>query len=397
MKKIAIVLVFQFLLFCHGAVLAETRGVTKDTILMGYSTANTGPAAKESQSISEGVENYVRYVNEQGGIQGRKIKIIAEDTGYSIPRALAVFKKLVYKDGVFTIFGPTGSGEVVAMLSQFEKQKVVIMPVSPAEVVCKPFKRHIFNFVLTYENQIKLLFDYILVDMKAKYPNPKVAIVYPDLELGNAGAKEAKRQAKIYGVELHEEILNVNSLDATSQALSVKKYKPDFVIMHNLFGPTCLFLKDARRFGIKTNFLGTLLSTNLDVINLAGKAANGLVGVNPFRSWYEDAPGPKKMRDITLKLRPGTEKPWRSEYYTAGWVNAMLFTEGMNRAGRDLNNESLVDALETVKNFDPWGLMGTVTWGPDDREGAESGVFYKTDVENGRLVAISDWRKPRPR
>jgi branched-chain amino acid transport system substrate-binding protein len=258
-----------------------------------------------------------------------------------------------------------------------------------------PFKRYVFHHVLTYENQIKILFDYILSDMKVK--KPKIAIVYPDVEAGKSGAREARKQAEIFGVELHEEILNLDSLDATSQVLSMKRYKPDFVIVQNLIAQASLLLRDARKFGFKTNFLGTVISTNSDTIALSKEAARGFVGVHPFRSWYSDAPGAKKMRDITLKLHPGTEKPWRSEYYTLGWVNAMLFTEGMKRAGKDLNNENLVNAMESMKEFNTWGLSGPVTWGSDDREGSESGILYKADVDTGMMVAISDWRKPLPR
>jgi branched-chain amino acid transport system substrate-binding protein len=395
MKRIAIVLLIQFLLFCHGAVLAETRGVTNDTIILGRMTADTGPIARDSQSISEGIKNYMSYINEQGGIHGRKIKLIPEDTGYSIPRAFAAFKKLLYRDRVFTISGPTSSGETAALYSQFQKEKICGLPMSASESAFNPFKRYIFMFMLTFENQVKILFDYMLVDMKAR--NPKVAVLYPDIEVGKAVIAEARKQANIYGVKLTEEVLNMNALDATTQVLSIKKSNPDFVIVQNHVALASLFLRTARKLGLNSNFLGTIMSTNDDVIALSKEAASGFVGVHGFAVWYNDTPGARKMRDITLKLCPGTEKPYRSAYYTMGWVNAMLFTEGMKRAGKDLNNEKLVDAMETIKDFDPWGLSGPVTWGPDDREGAESGLLYKADVDGGRMLTIGSWRKPRPR
>lgn len=116
-------------------------------------------------------------------------------------------------------------------------------------------------------------------------------------------------------MELHEEILNLDSLDATSQVLSLKRYHPDFLIINCLIGHASLLLREARKLGLKTNFLGTGICMNKDVVILSKEAARGLVGVHTFRSWYGNIPGAKKMRDITLKLRPGTEKPWRSEYY----------------------------------------------------------------------------------
>ncbi|MEW6614074.1 MAG: ABC transporter substrate-binding protein [Thermodesulfobacteriota bacterium] len=394
MVILASIMVFLGSVPCYAG---EAKGVTKDTIIMGHLNADTGPIAKDSQGISEAIKNYIRYINEQGGIHGRKIKFVSEDTGYSIPRAMAAFKKILYKDNVFTIFGPTSTGEATVLLPQVQKEKICTVMISPAEHMFKPFKRYVFHFVCSYENQIKILFDYILKDMKAKFPNPRIAIVYPDVEVGKSAAREAQIQAKVFNVELREEILNMGSLDASSQVMNLKRYKPDFVIIQHVIAPASLLLREARKLKLETNFLGTMLSTNADTIALSKDAAQGYVGIQAFRSWYSNTPGAKKMREITLKLRPGTDKPYRSEYYTFGWVNAILFVEGMKRAGKDLNNESLVNAMETIKNFDPWGLSGSVTWGSDDREGAESVFFSKADVDNGMLVAISDWKKPLPR
>ncbi|MBI4621409.1 MAG: ABC transporter substrate-binding protein [Desulfobacterales bacterium] len=392
MKNISIFLIAPFLLFCYSAISAETRGVTKDTIKMGHITADTGPIAKDSQSITEGVRNYIRHINEQGGINGRKVELVSEDSGYSIPRAMSAFKKLLYKDMVFTFFGPTSTGEATALLSQIAKEKVVTVPITAAETMSKPLKRYVFGASLSYEAAIRILFDYVMEDLKSK--NPKIAIVYPDVEFGKVGRTEARIQAKIYGVELHEEILNMGSLEATSQVLSMKKYNPDFVILHHVIAPASIFLREARKFGLKTNFLTTITDTNLDTVTMSKEAARGTVGVNCFRSWYEDVPAVKKMREITLRFHPGTDKPYRSEYYTAGWIIATIFSEGMKRAGRDLNNETLLQAMETIKEFGGGGLTGPISYSPTDHRGHVYGMLYKADVENGIVVSFGNWRKP---
>jgi hypothetical protein len=68
--------------------------------------------------------------------------------------------------------------------------------------------------------------------------------------------------------------------------------------------------------------------------------------------------------------------------------------EGIKRAGKDLDNENLVKALEGMKGFSPWGLVGPVNWSPNNREGSRSGILYKPDIEKGILIPISDWREP---
>ena len=189
-------------------------------------------------------------------------------------------------------------------------------------------------------------------------------------------------------------LLNMGSLEATSQVHSVKRYQPEYVILQHVIAPAAIFLREARKFGLNTNFLGTLTDTNLDTVRMAKEAARGYVGVNCLRSWYEEIPGVERMRNITLKFHPGTEKPYRSKYYTAGWIMGMLFTEGMKRAGRELDNEALVTALESIKDYDAWGLTGPITYGPDDHKGQEYGILYKADVEKGIVRAFGDWRRP---
>ncbi|MEW6614854.1 MAG: ABC transporter substrate-binding protein [Thermodesulfobacteriota bacterium] len=392
MKRISIILTVPLLLFCYTAVLGETRGVTKDTITVGYLTANTGPIAKDSQAVSSGVRNYIRYVNEQGGINGRKIKVIYEDTGYSIPRALASFKKLLYRDQVLTFFGPTSTGETTVLFSQIGKEKIAILTISPSQQMFKPFHRYVFHIFLSYENCVEILFDYIINDMKAR--NPKISIVYPNIDVGKGPARVANERAKMMGVELQDVILEMNELDATSQVLSMKRFNPDIVIIQGLVQQASLLLRDARKLGLKTNFLGTLLSTNEDIISLAKEAYRGFIGVHSARSIYEDAPGAKKMKEITLRFYPGEEKSYSSKLYTYGWAYAILFMEAMKRAGKELDNENLVKAMEGMKGFSPWGLVGPVNWSPNNREGSRSGILYKPDIEKGILIPISDWREP---
>ncbi|MDY7030985.1 MAG: ABC transporter substrate-binding protein, partial [Thermodesulfobacteriota bacterium] len=81
----------------------SARGVTDDTIKVGAVIAMTGPGAGTLFPYQEAFKNYFRYVNEQGGIHGRKVKLIVEDDRFTIPASIAAYKKLLYKDSVLAI------------------------------------------------------------------------------------------------------------------------------------------------------------------------------------------------------------------------------------------------------------------------------------------------------
>lgn len=121
------------------------RGVTDDTIKVGAVIAMTGPGASTLFPYQEAFKNYFRYVNEQGGIHGRKVKLIVEDDRFTIPASIAAYKKLVFKDRVLAILGMGGSGQHKALYDSIEKDKVPVIAVSWSHHVSRPFKRYSFQ------------------------------------------------------------------------------------------------------------------------------------------------------------------------------------------------------------------------------------------------------------
>ena len=230
-------------------------------------------------------------------------------------------------------------------------------------------------------------------DIKKK--NPRIAFVYNDTEHGKHGLRAMKKFKGKYGIKVISiEIVNPGTLDATSQALSIRRKKPEFVLMHLLVDNSIVLMKSARKMGIKNlPFLGTQYTCAEETVTVGGKAAENYKGLAIFSSWRDDTPGCAEMRKATLKMHPGTEKPNRPKHYTQGWGDARILSEAIRRAGRNLNGETLVNALESLKNYDMKGLCGRVTFGADDHKGSKYIKMYKADVANGWLEPISDWIK----
>ncbi|MDY7032110.1 MAG: ABC transporter substrate-binding protein, partial [Thermodesulfobacteriota bacterium] len=103
--------------------------------------------------------------------------------------------------------------------------------------------------------------------------------------------------------------------------------------------------------------------------------------------------GMVKLREITLKYHPGTERPYRSKNYSVGWVMTNVLYEGIRRAGKELDNETLVEALETFRNFDTQGICGPITYTSKSHEGLKHVKVFRGDPERRTLVPITEWRK----
>jgi branched-chain amino acid transport system substrate-binding protein len=98
------------------------------------------------------------------------------------------------------------------------------------------------------------------------------------------------------------------------------------------------------------------------------------------------------MRKVTLQYAPGTEKPYRGKYYTGLWTYATVLKEGLLRAGRDIDGERLVTALESIKDFDMKGLSGPVNFSSSNHKGLNSVKVFKADPGSGKFVPVTGWK-----
>jgi branched-chain amino acid transport system substrate-binding protein len=371
----------------------EVRGVTGDTIKMAIVCDMTGPAAHAWSQLMDGVRTYIRYVNDRGGVNGKRIKLIIEDTRISIPGALAAFKKIVYKDKVLAYWGPASSSELHALFPQIEKQRMPTVSPSPTPKALTPFKRYVFIVCTLYHEQAKVMLDYVLNDLKAE--NPKIAVVYPDNESGKNLLDAIRRYTKYYKLDLlSEQVMNFGAIDASSQVLNLKRAGADYVFHLGLIGGTVALLKEARKFGYKPNFFDTMYGCDDDVLKAVGDAARNFHAVSQFSAWHEESKGMAELREVRLKYHPDSASRTRS--YTQSWVVGMIFVEAMKRAGRNLNGETFVDALESMENFDTNGLSGFISFSPKNHKAVAFDRIYKADIERKVMAPITDWRKPLP-
>ena len=386
--------VVLFLVFLGGAsgYAGKVRGITDNSIIMGNSCDMTGPTANATRFLTEGVRIYFEYINSEGGINGRKFKVVFEDDRYSVPAALAAFKKLVYRDGVFAIIGPQSTGGVTSLFRYVQKEKVPLFTGATSELIYIPPKRYVFGHGVSSRDEVRMIYRYILQVLKAK--DPKIAIVYPDVEFGKYGRDAAIEMSSEFSLKFYNEILAIGSLDATSQILNLKRVKPDHIILHGPPSFAAVVMRDARKFGLTTKFfIGTSFAIDDVTVRMVGKTSENFIGTNHVSTWYDKSPGAAELRKITLRLRPGTDKPFRGKLYTYGWLAALIMTEGMKRAGKDLNSESMVKSLESIKSLDTKELFGPISFGPNDRQGTRYTRFYKADVENNAIVPFTDWIK----
>ncbi|MEW6614632.1 MAG: ABC transporter substrate-binding protein [Thermodesulfobacteriota bacterium] len=373
----------------------NVRGVTEDVIKIGVIIDLTGPTSNIGTVVIEAYRNFIRHLNDQGGVHGRKIKLTVEDDRYSIPAGIAAFKKLVFRDQVLAIMGPMSTAETKTLLMQIERNKMVMLPWAPDESVRVPYKRYVFPGNGFYSDEFGILFNHIINELKAV--NPKIALCYPDVEAGKLIKKHAEDWASFYRLKLHMEVIPLGLIDVTSQILSMKRAEVTHVLIFHVAPGIIGMLKDMRKFGLDIPSFGLSPGCTEDVVRIAGKASGNYKATGQHSSWYEDYTAVKKMREISLKYNPDAEKAYGFKLYSFGWLIATILEQGLRRAGKDLDGEKLADALETLKDFDTGGLSSPVTYTPTMHHGLRYNKLFRADPASGRLVPITDWVLPPSR
>ena len=369
----------------------DLRGITSDSVKVGIITDTTGVVADYGRHLLMGVSDYLKYINEKGGIHGRKINLTHEDDQYKIPLAIASFEKLVTKDEVLAILHCGGTPQTMALLPKIEKEKVPVIPPGMLLPMYTPYKRYVFSYGSTYSNQIEVLIDYVINDLKVKAP--KTAIVYWPVEWAKEGLRASKDRLKAYGVDPVGEIeLPMGAVDASSQVLSMKRAGAEYVIIFTLAPGIINFIKTAEKFDYFPTYLTFTWCADDSILKAVGKAAKIYYAGSMFGVWNDDSPGGKELREIAQKYGSSPKLP---TLYIQGYTTAAILVEGLRRAGKNVTVEKFVDALETLKDFDCGGMLSPMTYTPTIHKPSDYSKIVMADTEKLVFVPVTKWVKPR--
>ncbi|MBO8168319.1 MAG: ABC transporter substrate-binding protein [Thermoanaerobacteraceae bacterium] len=346
----------------------------------------TGATGDVGKPYAEGVQAYVKWINENGGINGRTVQLVDIDYAYKIPQAVEAYKKLVTQEKVPAILG-WGTGDTEAMVPFITKDRIPYISGSLSENLLT-VENHPYNFMVaaSYSDQARVLLRWIKDN--AAEENPKVALIYNDTGFGRSPITDAEAFAEKIGVEIvDKEIVDLKALDATSQLLNIQKAGADYAIIQETSNATATILKDAKRLGLDIQFLGLNWTADEISLKLAGEAAEGYIGVVPFAFPFEDVPGMKDVREGFALM--GKKPEELTQKHIQGWLSAMIMLEGYKRAGENITGENIKKGLETLNEFTSGDLGAPVSFSASSHRGSSKVKLYQ--VKNGQWQPITDW------
>ena len=363
-------------------------GVTDTEIRLGASLALTGHAGYLGTQTLRGAEAYIRHVNKLGGVHGRTIKVIAADDSYDPPRCLANTQKFIVDNDIFSLFCYVGTPTTVKVLPLVEEAKIpLIGMLTGANALREPFNRYVVNIRASYYQETGAAVAHLVKDLGIK----RIAVFYQYDVYGFDGLIGTELALKKFKLEPVARGSYIRGTLKVSEGLEkIQNSKAEAVVMIGTYGACARFIQLAQQANYDPIFYNVSF---VGAEELARRIGDGTPTVLMSQVVPPPEAGSGNSQEAAIqyvrllnRYFPG-ETP--SFIGLEGFLNARVLVEGLEKAGRKLTREGLVNAIESIHNLD-LGPGMSITYGELDRQGLDQ--VYFTRLEHGRFVPFSDWK-----
>lgn len=340
-------------------------GVSEGEIVAGQAAALEGPTKSLGTGMKNGMDAYFSYINDQGGVNGRKIRLISYDDGYEPDKCVEQTRKLI-SDGVFTFIGYVGTPTSKAAVPIAEEQKIpFIGPFTGAEFLRNPVKHYVLNVRGSYFDETEGLVRHLVEDLGIK----KIACFYQDDSYGRAGLDGTVKALEKRGMKLVEEgTYERNTLAVKGGLMRIKRVEPEAIIMIGAYAPCAEFIKLAKQVGMTNVKFCNVSFVGSDALREAlGPDGEGVIisQVVPF-PWDMSVPVVKEYHDLLAKYASQQKPGFVS---LEGFLAAKFFVEAVKACGSDLSREGLISAIESKGQFDLGGIV--LSFSSSDHQGID--------------------------
>jgi branched-chain amino acid transport system substrate-binding protein len=368
-------------------------GVTDNEITIGITGPLSGPAAAWG-TIALASEAYAKHVNDQGGVNGRKLKIVLKDDGYNPGRAVANFNEM--KDQVFAVIGTVGTAVLNANKDLVAEAGLpLISPLGNVEVFSKQPKekvRTVFQVYPDYADETEFLAQEAAKLEKVK----KLAFFGQNDDWGKLALEGAKKGvAKVPGMQLVADVFyEVTDRELGTQALKLKDSGAEAILLCATPTHGANIVKEMAKVGYRPKIFASFILYDRDTMfRLVGDLWEGVYFNTAIAMRGE--PLADKLIETIIKLDPKFKG--REGFAVQGALDIDLLVEGLKRAGRNLTRESFLKAMATIKDYSGGGLTAPINFGPDRHHGQNTVRLMRTGKVGGPVTQITGYQTFPPK
>lgn len=356
-------------------------GITKDSISLGATMPLTGSGGAGGQGVSEAAKAYFDIVNEQGGVQGHKIKYTALDDQYTPSVAQQAMRQLVQRDNIFAVAGGEGTPNFLATVPYINQQKIpAVAPYAPSSQVGTMKTPYVYMASVNYITEFQIMTKYVVDHYKPK----SMSLVGVSGNVGDDAKAGMEKGLSGTGIKVQYIPEQPGSSDFTPIATSLKQHNSDWVFLIITNTDTGQLLKTMQRIGYTPKTAAWPGMGDESYIKAFGDVSNGMVVAEETASLTSTNP---KVQDFvkTFTQRVGHAP---TKFDELGWVQAEIMTEALKKAPA-LTRSCLMQALNTMSGYDT-GILPPITFGPKNRQGVNA--VGLTQIKDGKLVELTPFQ-----
>ena len=362
------------------AIAATLPAHAQQPIKIGSFLSVTGPAAFLGDPEQKTLELYVEKINGAGGVLGRRLQLIAYDSGGNAEKARTFVKRLIEEDKVDAIVGGSTTGETMAVIPLVEQAGVPFISLAGAVVIVEPVKKWVFKTPHTD----RMACEKIFVDMKARNIT-KIGLISGSGGFDKSMRAQCMQVAGKYGIAIvADETYGAKDSDMTAQLTKMRQNAQIQAVLNAGFGAgPAIVTKNFRQIGMTVPLYQSHGVASKKYIELSGGAANG-VRLPAAALLVADAlPFNDPQKKVVLAYKHDYQSRYHQDVSTFGghaYDGLYLVVDAMKKA-RSTDKAKVRDAIESTRGW--MGVDGEFNMSPTDHMGLDLSAFRMLEIKNG--------------
>jgi len=357
-----------------------------DTIKIGAIVASTGPASFIGSPELKTLKLYVKKINDEGGVLGKKLELVYYDTGANPKKAVTFAKRLIYDDKVVAIIGPSTTGETMAIIPFVQRAKIPLLSMGGGIPIIKPVKKWVFKIVATDRMACKKIMEHM-----KKEGITKIGMISGSGGFGKSMRKQCKDVAPDYGIKiLADETYGKKDADMTSQLIKIKNTPGIQAVLNPGFGQgPAIVTKNYRQLKIPYPLYESHGVASKKYIEIAGKAAEGVIVVSPPVVVADKLSDDNPLKKVCMNYVKEYKNAYHSDIASFGghaYDSLYAIVDAIKRE-KSTDPSKIRDGIESLKNF--VGIDGIVNMSKNDHLGLDTNTgLVLLKIKNGDWTII---------
>jgi branched-chain amino acid transport system substrate-binding protein len=356
----------------------------KDVVKIGAVFSATGPASFLGEPEKNTLEMVQDMINEKGGVLGKEIEFIIYDDETDVNKCVLAADKLIKKDRVQAVIGPTISGNTLAIMNKFPKAEIPLVSCAASEKIVKPVNPWVFKTPQSDRHAVTKILEHARAA-----GHKKIAIITVSNGYGQSGRAVLQELVPEFGMELvADEIYGPKDTDMTPQLTKIKGRNPDAIVCWGTNPGPAVVCRNRVQLGITVPLYQSHGVASKKFIELAGRSSEGVMLPAGHIIVADQLADDHPQKDVLLEYIGAYEERYGrgpSAFGGYAWDAAHLVFRAMEMGG-SADPESIRDNLEMIDGY--VGASGIFNFSPTDHNGLTKDAFVMVEIENGDWTII---------